>query len=181
MSRGNQSSRPMTGTLRRISVPSIGELFHAYPAATLAATNISLVSLSSAAIVMALFKHLWNFLTRKPLWFLLARISKFIFNTLHIMENTPLKGLPSFRITRWHIPSLRRTCCIKHSARVEAVFLGTGTTMKNCDISHITLFRVTSPLLSVKCPGNYKSAWRMTKGELTGHENITSWPHLLQL
>ena len=50
-----------------MSVPSIGELFQAYPAATSAVTKTSFVPLLSAAIVIALLRNLWNLSTSKPL------------------------------------------------------------------------------------------------------------------
>ena len=68
-----------------------------------------------------------------------------------------------------------------YSAREENVSFGTNTTMINCVISHITFIRATLPLLSVECPSIHKSARRMAKSELTGHEKITSLPRLLYL
>ena len=76
--------------------------------------------------------------------------------------------------TRQHIPTLRRTYYIKYSARVEAISVGTSTTMTSCTIPHMIFTRTTLPLLSVKYTSEYKSAWIIEQGELTGYENITS-------
>ena len=54
ISRGKRCSSLMTGILRGISVPSIRELFHAYPAAKPVATKTSFVPLFSTETVIDL-------------------------------------------------------------------------------------------------------------------------------
>ena len=73
-------------------IPSICELFQAYPAAAPAATKISLVPLFSTTIVTTLSRNQWNFSTSNPLCFLLARISYLILNALHIAERKLMSG-----------------------------------------------------------------------------------------
>ena len=52
---GNLNYRPIATVLRKISVPSIIALFHAYHAAIPAETKMLLLCQSSIAIVVALF------------------------------------------------------------------------------------------------------------------------------
>ena len=52
-----------------------------------------------------------------------------------MFKNPHLKGLPSSRTTRWHIPNLRSTYCIKYLSRVEDVSLGFNND-KLCHVTH---------------------------------------------
>ena len=114
-------------------------------------------------------------LDKNTLWSHLTKVSWLILRLLHMTMNAPLKGPSSFKRRRWYIPNFKRTCYMKCSTKVADVSSRTGTTTTNWVISHIIFIRATLPLLSAKWPSTQRSAWRFEKGELTGHENITSW------
>ena len=66
MSRGKLSFLPISGILWRISAPSIGELFQAYPTIIPVGTKILVVPRSSAAIVTVYLKSDRNSQQRAP-------------------------------------------------------------------------------------------------------------------
>ena len=143
----------------------MGKLFHAYPAASPAATYCN-----------HFINKVTKLLDKKALWLLLVKVLWLILRILPIAMNEPLKGLPSSEIRKWQISNFKRTWCIKLSAIVAEVSSRARTTTTNRVISYMTFMKAKLPLLLIKWPGTKRSAWRITKGGLNGYENMTFWP-----